>query len=165
MKIKKSLVFLAVFMVSVLAFSGCSGNGGNNLKSKTDFSLNEEATLKTLKITAVAIEESQGEEYFEPEDGNTFVGVKFEIENTSSEAINISSLLQFSASADDVMLEYSFNAAIAFDDGTLDGTVNPGKKLIGWYAVEVNEDWETLEIKFVEDILYENKYITFTFNN
>ena len=28
----------------------------------------------------------------------------------------------------------------------LDGTIAPGKKIIGWYAVEIPENWKTLEL-------------------
>ncbi len=121
-------------------------------KQEETFKLNETATFKNLKVTANKLEESNGVDFFTPEAGNVFVGVKFTIENTSAETQSISSLLSFSAYVDDVKCDYSFNAACAFDKGTLDGDVAPGKKLIGWYAVEVPSDWQSLQIDFQSDL-------------
>ena len=117
------------------------------------FKLNETAVFKSLKVTATEMKSSNGDEFFKPADGKTFVGVKFTIENTSDEAQSISSLLSFTAYADDVKCDYSFNAACAFDEGTLDGDIAAGKKLIGWYAVEIPRDWKSLEIDFQPDLL------------
>ena len=129
-----------------------TGSGENNPPAETTAGLNEPATLSKLKITATELKESQGESIFKPDSGKVFVGVKFTIENTSNEEQNISSLLQFTAYVDDVKTGYSFNAVSAFPDGTLDGTIAAGKKLVGWYAVEVPENWQTLEISFQEDL-------------
>ena len=131
-------------------------------KTETTFGLNESAVFRTLKFTATEIKESNGEDFFEPDDGNVFVGVKFEIENISDEEQSISTLLLFEGYADDVKCEYSFNAACAFSEGTLDGTIAPGKRLKGWYALEVPEDWEELELDVQSDWL-SNKQAKFVF--
>jgi hypothetical protein len=60
-------------------------------------------------------------------------------------------LLLFEAYADDVKCDYSFNAVCAFDEGTLDGTAPPGKKLVGWYAIEVPTNWQEVEILVKND--------------
>lgn len=120
------------------------------------FKLNETAVFKNLKITANELKESAGEDFFTPEDGNVFVGVKFTIENTSDEEQSISSLLSFTAYIDDVKCDYSISAATVFNEGTLDGSIAPGKKLVGWYSVEIPSDWESLEIDVKPDILSDN---------
>lgn len=122
-------------------------------KKDETFKLNETATFSDLKITASELKESAGADFFTPESGNIFVGVKFTIENISNETQNISSLLSFTAYVNDVKCDYSFSAACAFDDGTLDGEIAAGKKMVGWYAVEVSKDWETLEVDFLPSIL------------
>lgn len=122
-------------------------------KKNETFALNDTATFNNLKITANEIKESEGVDFFTPEAGKVFVGVKFTVENTSNEPQNISSLMLFTAYADDVKCDYSFNAACAFDDGTLDGEIAAGKKLMGWYAVELPSDWKTLQIDFIPDLL------------
>ncbi len=111
------------------------------------FGLNEAASFKNLKITAIEMSESEGDEFFTPEEGNVFVGVKFEIENISEETQAISSLLLFDAYVNDVKCDYSLSANCIFDGGTLDGSLVPGKKLVGWYAVEVPRDWKLLELE------------------
>ena len=88
-----------------------------------------------------------------------YVGVKFEIENVSDEDQSISSMMMFSAYVDDVVCDYSISAMMAFDENgnTLDGDLAPGKKMIGYYAVEVPMEWENLEIQVQPDIISETK--------
>lgn len=130
---------------------------------KDEFALNETAVFQDLKFTATEIKETEGEGFFVPEEGNVFVGVNFVIENVSDEEQAISSLLLFEGYADDVKLSYSLNAACAFGDGTLDGTIASGKKLVGWYAMEVPENWETIELHIKAD-LFSSKTAKFIFN-
>lgn len=128
------------------------------------FGLNETAAFKDLKFTATEIKESDGKGFFTPEEGNVFVGVKFTIENISDEEQSVSSLLLFNAYADDVKCDYSFNAACAFDDGTLDGSVSAGKKLVGWYAIEIPSDWTSIELE-VQSSWLSNNSAKFVFTN
>lgn len=123
------------------------------------YGLNEPVEFKKFKVTAVKIEESNGKNYFNAEDGKVFVGVNFEIENTSQETQNISSVLLFDAYADDIKCDYSFSANAAFGDGTLDGELTPGKKLVGWYAVELPQEWQKLEFEVKQDWLSDNKAV------
>ena len=117
------------------------------------FKLNETAAFRTLKFTATELKEAYGETYFAPEEGNVFVGVKFTIENISEEDQTVSSILLFEAYVDDVKCSESFSAAMAFNSEMLDGTIAPGKKLVGWYTLEVPENWNTIEIVIKPDLL------------
>ena len=56
-------------------------------------------------------------------------------------------ILFFESYADDVKCGYSTSANIAFNEGSLDGTVAPGKKMVGYYAVEVPEDTKVLTLE------------------
>lgn len=120
---------------------------GNAGKEEQTFALNETAVFDTLKITATEIKESKGDTFFSPEDGKVFLGVKFTIENVSDEEQTVSSLLLFDAYADDVSCSISFTASAAFGSETVDGTIAAGKKLVGWYAVEVPKEWQTVELQ------------------
>lgn len=133
------------------------------VESKKDtFALNETAVFSDLKFTATEISESNGTDFFKPEEGNVFVGVKFTIENVSSESQSVSNMLLFDGYVDDVKSSYSFNAAIVFDEGTLDGTIAPGKKLVGWYSLEVPKEWKTIELE-VQDSWISSSSATFVF--
>ena len=125
-------------------------------KKEQTFGLNEAAVFSNLKITATELKESQGEDFFAPATGNVFVGVKFTIENISDAEQTVSSLLMFEGYVDDIKCDYSFSAACVFDEGTLDGTVAPGKKLVGWYALEVPADWSTIELNIQNTLLSNN---------
>lgn len=161
----KKLVSILLCMGLLLSFAGCSkpavtDEAGNAV---TEFSLNETADFDGLKITAVNMEEIKGKDYFTAGEGNVFVGVEFLIENTTEEEVNMSSLLMFEAYADDMSCDYSITGTSAFGGETVDGTVASGKKLQGWYAVEVPEDWKTIEMKVSPDIM-DDKSATFVFS-
>ncbi len=161
LKMRRLLVVLLVFCIA-LSTAACTGDGTQpqkesnetntvaNTSSKDEneiFGLNDTAVFKNLKVTATKLEESQGSDFFNAESGKIFVGVNFEIENISEETQNISSLLLFDAYADDVKCDYSISANVVFGDGTLDGELSPGKKLVGWYALEVPEGWQQIELE------------------
>lgn len=99
-----------------------------------------------MRFTANEIKVSEGDEFFTPQSGNVFIGVNFTVENISDEEQSVSSPLLFDAYADDAKYDYSFNAACAFSDGELDGSIAPGKRLAGWYAVEMPENRSKLEL-------------------
>lgn len=171
---KRILSFVLSLTVMVIAFAGCfdsdkpkkETNSGGSTQSKESavsepeemtFAIGETAVFDDVKITATEFKESKGKEYFEPAEGKVFLGVKFTIENVSEEDVNISSLVQFSGYADDISLEYSISASMAFEDGSLDGTIAKGKKLIGWYSAEVPKDWKQLQIDFKPEIFSNTK--------
>ncbi len=171
---KQVLSIISLLLLAVMLFAGCGGsdepkkeiNSTTSNQStestasepkKTTFAVGETAVFENLKITATEFKESKGKQYFEPQDGKIFVGVKFTIENISEEDINISSVLLFNGYADDVSVgDYSVSAGMAFD-GSLDGTIAKGKKLIGWYSAEVPKDWKQLQVDFKPDMLSDSK--------
>lgn len=171
---KKMLTLMAVLCLtaSVTACGGTAvtdgGNAGNGdnvsatdeakTSNKKDgiYGLNETVEFNSIKITALDMKESKGKQFFEPEEGKVFVGVKFEIENISDEPQNMSSLLLFDAYVDDIKCDYSFSAAVTFDEGTLSGELASGKKLVGWYPVEVPTDWQELELEVKPNWLSNN---------
>ncbi len=169
---KIAALVLAVALCAVFAACGDypykeTGSASSDSSSavsdtKSDFGLNDSAVFTNLKFTATELKESQGTQFFEPAAGKTFVGVKFEIENISNESQSVSSILLFDAYADDVKCEYSFTAQSSFSEGTLDGEIAPGKKAIGWYAVEVPENWAKLELD-VSSELFSNGSARFVF--
>ena len=153
-----SLLLIAVLCCSLTACVGDTEpqkelpDGASVENGEGVFGLNETAVFDNLKFTATEIKESKGVEYYTPAEGNVFVGVKFTIENISEEQ-TVSTLLSFEGYADDVKCSYSFNAAMAFNEGTVDGNILPGKKLVGWYALEVPETWSTIELQVKNDLL------------
>lgn len=66
-------------------------------------------------------------------------------------------MLLFDTYADDIKCDYSFSANTVFGDGTLDGELSAGKKLVGWYAVEIPQDWQQLTLEVKSDWLSSNK--------
>ena len=140
--------------------SGGSTSGSQSTSNSQDtFSLNETAVFKDIKVTATEIKKSDGESFFSPDDGNVFIGVNFTIENTSDKDQALSSLLLFDAYADEIKLSWSLSAQAAFSDGTLDGSLSPGRKMVGWYAVEVPKDTKTVELEVKSSWLSSKKAV------
>lgn len=178
-KIKKAIALVsAAMIISVIcSFTGCTsdepkkdvnGNSQTATASETSgeqkFALNETAVFDNIKVTATELKNSSGNEIIKPESGNVFVGIKFAIENTSSEDQTISSLMLFDAYIDGVKSEYSFNANTAFAEGTLDGSISAGKKMIGYYAVEAKKGWKEISLEVKSDWLSDSK-AEFVFEN
>lgn len=156
---KRVLALILVLMMCV-SFAACASNKApskevtdastTNDNSQADnqeetFGLNETAVFDNLKFTATALEESNGNDFMKPDDGNVFVGVNFTIENISDDEESVSSMLLFDGYADDIKCDYSIDASVVFGN-TLDGTIAPGKKLIGYYSLEVPKDWQKIEL-------------------
>lgn len=131
-------------------------NSSEQKEKNETFRLNETAVFDDLKFTAEELKESKGEGFFTPESGKVFVGVKFTVENISDEEQSVSSMLLFEGYVDDVKCDYSFNAACAYTEGTLDGSIAPGKKLVGWYALEVPKNWSSIELSVKSEWLSNN---------
>lgn len=154
-----SVILLSVIMV--LSMCACvvddapakekkteSKSSSSKVKVKNEtYSLDDTAVFQDIKVTATDAKISKGNEIFVPEEGKVFVGVKFTIENISDEEQSVSSILLFDAYCDDVKCSYSISANCAFDEGTIDGTISPGKKMTGYYAVEIPENWKNLELQ------------------
>lgn len=126
----------------------------------TSFKVGEIAEYKDVRVTMTNYTESNGSEFNKPTDGNVFVLVEFEIENNSKKELNISSILNFEAYADDYALNYSLNALMEKGSSNqLDGTVAVGKKFKGVIGYEVSQDWKNLEIRFSADFWNNDKFI------
>lgn len=158
MKKIKSIWSLIVCITFIFSVSAC-GNQGKPAENteKESFNIGETASFNDLKITADRIEYPTEDSLFKPDDGNVYLGVHFTIENISDKDIAISSMLLFTAYLDNIKTSLSITASAAFSEGTIDGTVAPGKKLSGYYAVEASEAWEKLEIHFAADLLTSTK--------
>jgi len=115
------------------------------------FVLGDTAVFRDLRITAdeIIINETWQDELFrvfEPADGNKFVAVRFTIENISDEHQLISSMLLFDAYVDGTLLAFTFGATTGLE-GTLDGEIAPGRRMIGFYGVEISASANELELE------------------
>ncbi len=165
----KKLLVMLLALVICFSLSACVADsapskeiasGESNSSDTTEttekddtFKINETAVFENLKFTATELKESTGGDFFKPEAGNIYVGIKFTVENISDEEQSISSLLLFDGYVDDTKRDYSFVATSLFGEDTLDGDIAPGKKLEGWYGMEIPADWAKIEINVKTDLL------------
>ena len=160
----KKLICIVLVLVALMSLASCDldttplndGLGSIIGATTQTYGLNQTAKLKTLSFTATQIRMSNGNTYFKPDSGNVYVGIQFTIENTSNEEQSISSILLFDAYVDDYKYTESFEAAVIFDSEMLDGTIMPGKKLVGWYTLEVPSNWAKIELHVKSEWLSEN---------
>ena len=116
---------------------------------QTVFTVGDTVELNGVKTTLLSAEEYPGKQYMMPTDGNVFLVCQFEIENDSSEEINVSSMVSFNAYCDDYSVSLSITGEMLEDSWkSLDGTVAPGKKINGVIAYEVPQDWQKMEISY-----------------
>lgn len=173
--LKQLSVALLIAMLGI-TLVGCDDNDGvtkkDNDKEKNEnveenkeltFGLDETAVFPNLEITALEIKKSEGDEYFKPDEGNVNVGVKISIKNISDKTEHISSVLLFDAYVDDKKQEFSFVIDDAFSGGTLDGELEAGKMMEGWYTMELPTDAKTLDLVIKDNWLSKNK-AKFTFD-
>lgn len=167
---KKKWWIIIVVVVLVLAVAGFNGQeddpapseptqtmqSGTSVPSKEPdaepekkgYAVGEAGSLKNVEVTLVSVTESEGGDFFEPEEGNVFVLCEFNIANNSKEELSVSSVLSFDAYCDDYACSYSLTAQMASDKSQLDGTVAAGKKMSGVIGYEVPTDWKELEVHF-----------------
>jgi hypothetical protein len=161
---------MAMAFVRADSTAGSSGSGSGTASALTrssdtsaSGSLNRTVTTrKGVSLTPVGIRTSTGSSWNTPEDGKVFVLVNFRVENNSSASVSISSMLSFSAYADDSKLDFSFGALLEAE-GSIDMTLDPGKNGTGEIGYEVDPNWQTLEIKFTPE-LFDSESYTFTFS-
>ena len=163
---------ITTILLGVFCLSLCACNAGEVVTdvveevtqseevSKKTYTVGEKAEIDNIAITMSDVYESKGEAYLEPADGNVFVICEFNIENNSTEELNVSSMLNFEAYCDDFSCDLSISALASNNDKKqLDGTVAAGKKLSGVVGYEVPADWSSIEIRYQSDILKDNKVI------
>jgi RNA polymerase subunit RPABC4/transcription elongation factor Spt4 len=145
---------------------GAQTNQGTTSTGNLVFGLNETAIFPNLNITALEVKTSTGNMFSAPESGNIFVGVRFEVENTSDRDQMISSFLLFDAYADGVKADLAIMAIGEFNGGTIDGTLSPGRKLTGWFPIEISTSTKTIEYEVKSNWLRNDKAIfTIDLNN
>lgn len=132
------------------------------LFQETVFHQGETAEYRNVQITLYDVKETLGSQYNTPSDGNVFILTGFEIANNSSEELNISSLLSFSAYQDGYATNLSLSALIESDGEQLDGTIAPGKKMKGYIGYEVPTTCEELEIH-IQPSVWSGKKIAFIY--
>ena len=179
---KKTLLRLITLLLVgsvMLLCSSCSDNvpekenaSAFSAEAQTDssdkpevFTTGDTAVFNTLKITANELKEVKSDKngFSSAAEGKIFTGINFTAENISGESQTVSSLMLFEAYVDGTKCDFSFSAATAFPEGTIDGEVAPGKKITGWYTLELPENRTKLELHIAGSWLYEEKAV-FTFS-
>lgn len=128
---------------------------------KTIFGVGEKVELNGVNATLLSVTENNGQQFFEPAEGNVFVVCEFEIENNTNGDIAVSSMLSFDAYFDDYSANLDIAAMSMSDKTQLDGTVAAGKKMKGVVAYQAPFDWNTVELHFTPSV-WSGRDIVFT---
>lgn len=116
------------------------------------FTVGDTAEMNKVRVSLVDVRSSAGSQYSAPEKGNVFLTFELEIDNGTDAELGISSLLSFSAYADDYALTYSLTGILADGGKQLDGAIAAGKKMRGVVSFEAPEGWKTAEIHFKPNV-------------
>jgi len=159
------VVITVIAIIAVLApDSGNAGqrepatdNNGQTISTTTQtpaqapaedtIAVNQTIAVNGLSYTATEIKRSKGASLNSPANGNVFIGVKFTVENSTSENKIVPALGLFDTYADNAKYLYSANSLMAFGN-PIGGDLAPGKQMVGWHAIEVPSDAKTLTLEF-----------------
>lgn len=122
--------------------------------SKNEFSVGEIVETSNLRIAFLSAKEYYtGNEFMQPEEGNVYYAMEFEVENISDTDQYISSW-DFSCYADDYDMEQAY-----MDEFDLDATLSAGKKTKGFVFFEVPKDAEKIFLEYETNFWTEDKII------
>lgn len=127
------------------------------------FHVGDIVELNGVTVTLLSVDESSGNQFMTPEDGNVFVTFEFDIDNQTDSDIAVSSMLSFEAYFDDYSTGISLSAMVSSEKSQLDGNVAAGKKMTGVVGYEAPADWKTAEIRFTPDF-WSGKDIIFEYS-
>lgn len=129
---------------------------GDDPAAKDTYSVGETADYNNVQIQLLNYEESSGNDWGAPAEGNVFVFVNLEVVNNTDSEISVSSMASFDNYCGDYKLDYSSNAftALATDSEKqqMDGSIASGMRLNGYLCLEVPADWSSIEIHYSESI-------------
>ena len=137
-------------------------NTAKQIDDSPKFAVGESAELNDIIVTLKSVKESRGSIYNEPSEGKVIANCEFEIQNNSTEELSISSLLKFKLYCDNYTCKYNFaanGANVLEGKQTLDGTIVPGKKMLGVISYEIPKDWKELEIHFSPNVWRSDEFI------
>lgn len=124
----------------------------------TDFNhVADEITASNYKLVVNGAYGTQGSEYFGPEEGMKYVVIDASVENLSSEAETISTMLMFSLQTPD---GFHYDEAIYTDaKGDLGGDIAPGRINRGEMAFEVPENATEFYLYFEPEVFEDEMYV------
>lgn len=133
-------------------------------KKDSKYKVGDIAKFDGISFQVLDYEESTGDEWAAPKEGNKFLFVNMEIVNNTEEDLTVSSMASFESYCEGYKLDYSSNAFTALATNTdkqqMDGAIAPGKSLNGYLCLEVPEGWSSVEIQYSSNVWSEKK-ITF----
>lgn len=98
------------------------------------------------------------DQYMAAPDGKEYIRAEFSIVNNSDSTLNVSSMADFSAYADDSTVNQTVTDS---GDTQLDGEVAAGKNITGCIFYEVPQGTKTVEINY-KPTVWLDQYITFS---
>ena len=129
----------------------------------TECYVGETVNTGTYNITLVGYETDKGDELICVPQKDEYVGVNLIIENVSEEEATVSSLLQFNCYVDGFAIDADILAPAVFGD-SVDVTLASGRKVEGYLAFDVDSSWQTIEIDFTDEALWESSSVRFIVN-
>ena len=115
---------------------------------------------KVLKYDTIG----EGDNQLTADDGKEYLVLFFEVENISSDTINISSY-NFNGYVDGYSVPYEYVSNKIEGIDMLSSTLSPGMKTRGYVAYMVDKDWNEFEVHLKEFLFDDMGNITFNITN
>lgn len=117
-----------------------------------EYAINESFEYMNEKVTLLSVEDYTSEnEFIQPAEGNKYIKLTFEFENTSEDTLYVSSF-NFEAFADDYSVEQVF-----IDDESLDATLSKDKKSKGAVYFEIPENADNILVEYMSNFWSDDK--------
>lgn len=150
----KWILIAVVILFLIGSIFGGGDDSASDSNPQNKFSVGEIVETSNLRITFVSAKEYQSDnEFIQPEDGNVYYEMKFEVENISDTDQNISSW-DFVCYADNYDMEQAY-----MDGMDLDATLSEGKKTKGSVFFEVPKDAKEIFLEYETNFWTEDKII------
>ena len=117
------------------------------------YKVGDQVQIGNLILTVNGVSYPKGDQFNKPKEGYKFVVVDLTIENTGTESVHISSLLQMSLKDETGQIyEVDLMASVAGGGNSPEGEIAPGEKLRGQVGFQVPEDVQELTFVFDADV-------------
>ena len=126
----------------------------NTEESENAYSVGDTVEAKGMTIRYLSCEEYVSDNMFiQPEEGNHYIRLEFEFENTGSSDQSVSAF-SFDCFADGKACEQSY-----LGDDTLSASLSAGRKVKGSVIFEVPSNAQTVEVEYLSDYWTSNRIV------
>ena len=150
---------LIVFFSLILLAAGLYFSGIFQLEQVSEpksenvetFSATDTATLNNMNLNILSLQTSTGNDLIKPNDGNVFLLIEVNVQNTSDQLKNVNSASDFALLQNGEPISYNASpySILSEEQSRLHFDLEPNETATGFLCYEVPNDWTTLTLQYV----------------